>query len=67
MAERGVGPIFVLMRSDKERREASVGPPQILSAAPPDDDEGEIYGLRSYGVQQPLLAGCAMQWSFIVL
>jgi hypothetical protein len=40
MGEDGVRQMFVLMRSDQERREATVGPPQILSTTLPDDDDG---------------------------
>jgi hypothetical protein len=36
----GVRQMFVLMRSDKERREATFGPPQVVSGLVGDNDDG---------------------------
>lgn len=40
MSGGGVRQMFVLMRSDRERREATFGPPQIVSGVPRGDDDG---------------------------
>jgi hypothetical protein len=38
--DAGVRQMFVLMRSDTERREATLGPPRIVSGLREDDDDG---------------------------
>lgn len=40
MSEGGVRQMFVLMRSDREKREPTYGPPQIVSGSPQDADDG---------------------------